>query len=99
VHLSEPRLLTLFRELFEECNLTAKNLDHVGIINEFVGEPRIMEVHVFKTSNYEGSIHESEGTLCGRFSIFLTKLASVELTKYLPIQGHAASSFFMFLLS
>jgi 8-oxo-dGTP pyrophosphatase MutT (NUDIX family) len=89
VHLSEPRLLTLFRELFEECNLTAKNLDHVGIIKfEFVGEPRIMEVHVFKTSNYEGSIHESEGTL----------LAGVELTKYLPIQGHAIN-FFMFLLS
>jgi 8-oxo-dGTP diphosphatase/2-hydroxy-dATP diphosphatase len=52
----------LFRELFEECNLTANNLDHVGILKfEFVGEPRIMEVHVFKTSSYEGSVQESEG--------------------------------------
>ncbi|CAB3978054.1 7,8-dihydro-8-oxoguanine triphosphatase [Paramuricea clavata] len=49
------------RELFEECNLTAKNLGHVGILKfEFVGEPRIMEVHVFKTSSYEGSVQESE---------------------------------------
>ena len=70
---SQPHLKTLsFRELFEECNLTAKNLDHVGILKfEFVGQPQIMEVHVFKTRKYEGSIQESEGI---RSSISLTWL-------------------------
>ena len=52
----------MFRELFEECNLTAKSLNHLAVLKfEFVGEPRILEVHVFKTSNYEGTVQESEG--------------------------------------
>ncbi|XP_028395490.1 7,8-dihydro-8-oxoguanine triphosphatase-like [Dendronephthya gigantea] len=49
------------RELSEECNLKTNKLDQVGILKfEFVGQPQILEVHVFKTSKYEGTIQESE---------------------------------------
>ncbi|XP_046855832.1 oxidized purine nucleoside triphosphate hydrolase-like [Xenia sp. Carnegie-2017] len=49
------------RELKEECNLTTRDLKHVGILKfEFVNEPQIMEVHIFTTKVYEGEVQESE---------------------------------------
>ena len=42
--------------------MTATSLKKVGVILfEFVDEPPIMEVHVFKTSEFLGEPTESEG--------------------------------------
>lgn len=50
------------RELQEECGVTATSLEKVGVILfEFIDEPPIMEVHVFKTSEFLGDPTESEG--------------------------------------
>ena len=56
-------LISLFhRETKEECGLDVTDLDKVGIILfEFVGELQLLEVHVFRTKNYFGSIMETEG--------------------------------------
>lgn len=52
----------IFREIKEECGLHAKKLDKVGVIEfEFVGDPEILEVHVFTTKHFTGVISESEG--------------------------------------
>ncbi|XP_005109226.2 7,8-dihydro-8-oxoguanine triphosphatase isoform X2 [Aplysia californica] len=49
------------RELLEECGVTAKSLNEVGLINfEFVGDPVILEVHVFDTWDYMNSPVETE---------------------------------------
>ncbi|XP_071488385.1 oxidized purine nucleoside triphosphate hydrolase-like [Diadema antillarum] len=49
------------RELLEESCLAVQTLDHVGRIDfEFVGDPQILEVHVFKGSQYEGEPQETE---------------------------------------
>lgn len=54
-------LFAYSRELFEECSLKVNELNKAGIIKfEFVGQPQIMEVHVFRTNNYTGSPQESE---------------------------------------
>ena len=51
-----------FRELLEESGLITYELQEAGILKfEFVGEPEIMEVHVFTTNEYEGTPAESEG--------------------------------------
>lgn len=50
------------RELLEESGLTTNELQEAGILKfEFVGEPEILEVHVFTTNKYEGTPTESEG--------------------------------------
>ncbi len=50
------------RETGEECCLTVSQLDKVGIILfEFVGEPQLMEVHVFRTHTFTGHPTETEG--------------------------------------
>ena len=42
--------------------MDVSELDRVGtLIFEFVGEPQLMEVHVFRTEHYTGTITESEG--------------------------------------
>jgi len=42
--------------------VTATSLEKVGVLLfEFVDEPPIMEVHVFKTSKFLGEPTESEG--------------------------------------
>ena len=53
------------RELHEESGLRALGaLDEVGVIVfEFVDQPQLLEVHAFRTENYEGSPEESEGRL------------------------------------
>ncbi|XP_059353040.1 oxidized purine nucleoside triphosphate hydrolase-like [Daphnia carinata] len=51
------------RELKEECGLvvSANDLEQVGIINfEFVGDPVILEVHIFTSAKYEGQHFETE---------------------------------------
>lgn len=59
----------MFRELFEECSLKVKTLNEVGVLKfEFVGEPVVMEVHIFKTNSYIGSPQESEGTISEKTS-------------------------------
>jgi 8-oxo-dGTP diphosphatase/2-hydroxy-dATP diphosphatase len=49
------------RELLEEANVTVSSLEEIGVLTfEFVGEPDLMEVHVFKSQQYEGQPQESE---------------------------------------
>ncbi|KAI9562934.1 hypothetical protein GHT06_010390 [Daphnia sinensis] len=51
------------RELKEESGLVVSpnNLEQVGIINfEFVGDPIILEVHVFTSAIYDGQPFETE---------------------------------------
>jgi len=50
------------RETKEECGLDVTSLDKVGVIMfEFLGQPQLMEVHVFRTRQYTGSPVETEG--------------------------------------
>lgn len=52
------------RELLEESGLTVNELQEAGILKfEFLGEPEILEVHVFTTNKYEGTPTESEGNI------------------------------------
>lgn len=61
--------LFTFRELEEECCLKAKSLTEAGILLfEFVGDPIILEVHVFRTEEFEGQPTETEGKFV--FSLF-----------------------------
>ena len=57
-------LICLNRELLEESGLHVNELQQAGILKfEFVGEPEVMEVHVFSTNHFEGTPIESEGNL------------------------------------
>ena len=50
------------RETKEECGLDVSHLDEVGtLIHEFVGEPQLLEVHVYRTEHFTGTVTESEG--------------------------------------
>ncbi|XP_046427331.1 oxidized purine nucleoside triphosphate hydrolase-like isoform X1 [Neodiprion fabricii] len=52
------------RELQEECGLIAKELKNVGLLEfKFEGDPTLLEVHVFETHEYHGSVIESEEML------------------------------------
>ena len=54
--------LFVYRELWEESGLTVDELQEAGILKfEFVGEPQIMEVHVFTTTIFKGTPAESDG--------------------------------------
>lgn len=57
--------MCVFRELMEESGLTVTgDLDHVGVLTfEFVNDPQLLEVHVFRTQHFTGSPLETEGTL------------------------------------
>ncbi|RUS76676.1 hypothetical protein EGW08_015566 [Elysia chlorotica] len=49
------------RELLEESGITANTLSRVGLINfEFEKDPVILEIHIFKTSDYNGNPTETE---------------------------------------
>jgi len=62
VNSDETILEAAKRELLEESGLITNELQEAGILKfEFVGEPEIMEVHVFTTIEYEGTPAESEG--------------------------------------
>ncbi|XP_062610008.1 oxidized purine nucleoside triphosphate hydrolase-like [Saccostrea cucullata] len=48
------------RELFEESSLKSDSLTKIGIIDfEFVGDPQILEVHIFTSTEFEGEPTES----------------------------------------
>lgn len=50
------------RELQEESGLTVDTLQKVGqIMFEFVGEPELMDVHIFCTDSVQGTPMESDG--------------------------------------
>ena len=52
----------IFRELQEESGLTVDALEKVGNIKfEFVGEPQLLDVHVFRADAFHGEPTESEG--------------------------------------
>lgn len=52
---------SLKREIIEEVGIRPANLVKVGKIDfEFVGDPVILEVNIFKTSDFEGEPTESE---------------------------------------
>lgn len=54
----------IYRELWEESGLTVNELQEAGVLKfEYLGEPEILEVHVFTTSKFEGKPTESEGTI------------------------------------
>ncbi|XP_022089452.1 7,8-dihydro-8-oxoguanine triphosphatase-like [Acanthaster planci] len=49
------------REMEEECGLILKQFEEVGRLDfEFVGEPQILEVHIFLGDKYEGQLQETE---------------------------------------
>ncbi|XP_033747423.1 7,8-dihydro-8-oxoguanine triphosphatase-like [Pecten maximus] len=49
------------RELLEESCVVCDDLKEVGHLKfEFIGEPQILEVHVFTSSNFEGEPKETE---------------------------------------
>lgn len=49
------------REMQEECGVTPKKLERVGIVDfEFRGNPEILEVHFFKGEEIRGEPQESE---------------------------------------
>lgn len=49
-------------ELTEECGLKAHSLTKVGLLNfEFIDDPMKLEIHVFHTSDYSGTVVETEG--------------------------------------
>jgi len=49
------------REMFEEAGIKLKNLNKVGILDfEFKGNPEILQVHIFKSDNFDGIPKESE---------------------------------------
>ena len=53
------------RETQEESGLAVTNLDKAGvIIFEFLGQPQLMECHVFRTTSYSGHPVETDGEYC-----------------------------------
>lgn len=49
------------REVSEEAGITVEQLEKMGVINfEFQGNPEILEVHIFKAQEFEGTPTESE---------------------------------------
>lgn len=49
------------RELQEEVGIKVSKLEKMGQVDfEFVGEPEILEVNIFKTDNFEGEPVESD---------------------------------------
>ena len=51
-----------YRELREECGLKSNVLEKIGLLKfEFVGDPQLLEVHVFTTDEFTGTVEESQG--------------------------------------
>ena len=63
----------LCRELEEECGLVAKELNPAGVLLFEMGDdPQLLEVHVFTTRKFSGTVTESEGMRthpCSMFSV------------------------------
>lgn len=55
------------RELHEESGLHCDKLREVGrLMFEFVGDPQLLEVHVFTGTEYMGTPTESQGIVGGK---------------------------------
>lgn len=66
------------RELREEAGIEAEFLEKAGLIDfEFSGNPEILEVHIFKTSNFLGEPKESEEMMPRWFHINEIPFASM----------------------
>lgn len=64
-------VLLLPRETQEESGLAVTNLDEAGvIIFEFIGQPQLMECHVFRTTCYSGQPAETDGEYCMHACIY-----------------------------
>ncbi|MDP3779363.1 MAG: 8-oxo-dGTP diphosphatase [bacterium] len=49
------------REIREEAGIEADDLEQVGLIHfEFMGDPQILEVHLFRATSFSGSPVETE---------------------------------------
>ena len=49
------------RELEEEAGIKSKDINKIGIIEfSFESEPKVLEVHIFRVSDFEGEPLESE---------------------------------------
>ena len=49
------------REVYEEAGITVRDIKKNGVIEfEFLGDPEILQVHIFKASEFEGNVRESE---------------------------------------
>lgn len=54
--------ILLHRELNEECKITVSSLEEIGTITfEFVNDPPLLEVHLFKSNTFLGEPTETEG--------------------------------------
>ena len=52
----------LHRELNEECQITVNSLEQIGTITfEFIDDPPLLEVHLFRSDTYSGEPTETEG--------------------------------------
>ena len=53
----------------EESGLLVSNLDEMGVLLfEFVDDPQIWEVHIFRTTHFSGEMTETEGNNSSTFS-------------------------------
>ncbi len=52
---------TAKREVFEEAGIRVENIEKMGILNfSWYNKQELIEVHVFKTNQFNGTIKESE---------------------------------------
>lgn len=71
-------MVCVYREMLEESGLHVSSLEKVGVmIFEFVNEPELMEVHVFRTDQYEGEPIETEGKYSGGLNIQVDSMESI----------------------
>lgn len=66
VNPGEKIVTAAVREVEEECGLVVeeKDMEQIAVIYfEFVGDPVILEVHVFQTTKFSGEVKESEEML------------------------------------
>nr|CAD7263019.1 unnamed protein product [Timema shepardi] len=61
VELGETIHQAAMRELQEECGLHVDEMDRVGLLEfQFEGDPVLLEVHVFTTTNFKGEPVETD---------------------------------------
>ncbi|KAK7484675.1 hypothetical protein BaRGS_00024083 [Batillaria attramentaria] len=89
------------RELKEEAGVTGHELQEVGLLKfEFVGDPVLLEVHVFSTTKYTGQPSESEEMKPRWFDVddlpFSQMWADDSLWFPLLLKGSKFSGYFLF---
>ena len=63
-------------------SVAVKDLDEAGVLLfEFVSDPQIWEVHIFRTTHYAGTITETEGN-CISLSFSLSYFLSLNFTPF-----------------